>query len=139
MRPWLWRGSLLVVACALLYALLTFSATNVVSPDVRATYTQLHPLLRVSLSTLLLIDSDLVVTDIARVPADYAVMDLPMNRESLHFEQSDGYVHAVDLRTRGRIPLRNWLLERALRGLGFDTLRHRGTADHLRVSLPKGA
>jgi hypothetical protein len=61
---------------------------------------------------------------------------LPVFEASLHFRQRDGYVHAMDLRTIGRGAVRNWTTAVYFRVLGFRTLRHVGTADHLHVSLP---
>jgi hypothetical protein len=49
--------------------------------------------------------------------------------------QEDGYVHAMDLRTEGRTELRNRGIQLGFWLLGFSTLRHVGTADHLHVSL----
>ncbi len=66
-------------------------------------------------------------------------MGLPVYERSLHFEQADGYIHAMDLRTLGRGEWRNRLMELYFRTLGFRTLRHVGTADHLHVSLPPPA
>jgi hypothetical protein len=62
-------------------------------------------------------------------------MGLPTKSHSLHFKQSDGFSHAIDIRVKGRSEVRNWLLERYFRMMGFNTLRHFGTADHLHVSL----
>ena len=63
-------------------------------------------------------------------------MGLAVNPASMHYEQSDGYVHAVDLRTVGRGWWRNWGVEGYFRAMGFGTLRHRGTEDHLHVMDP---
>jgi hypothetical protein len=63
-------------------------------------------------------------------------MGLPARIESMHYEQSDGYVHAMDLRTKGREDWRNAAVELYFRAAGFETLRHVGTADHLHVALP---
>lgn len=117
------------------YALVYVAGAHVKSPAVRATYTSLHPLLRVALATLILADGNLVITDMSRAPADYARLGLPLNDSSLHFPQRDGYVHAVDLRTAGRGTIRNALTQAYFWVMGFDTLRHVGTADHLHVSL----
>jgi hypothetical protein len=62
-------------------------------------------------------------------------MGLPVFENSLHFEQESGYVHAVDLRTIGQSEFRNLMLEYSFRLLGFRTLRHTGTADHLHVEI----
>jgi hypothetical protein len=97
-------------------------------------YTATHPLLRMALSTLILVDHDAVITDLARKPDDYRRMGLPVNQESLHYRQADGWVHAVDLRTRPG--LKSLLVQWYFDVMGFDTLRHVGTHDHLHVSLP---
>jgi hypothetical protein len=128
------NGLLVIAYC--LYSILFISGANVKSAEVATTYRALHPLLRLSVSTLLIADSDLVVTDAARTIDDYARMGLPASERSLHFEQSTGYVHAVDLRTVGRTSLRNAAVAAYFRLMGFHTLRHVGTADHLHVSLP---
>ena len=83
----------------------------------------------------MLMDRDLLITDMTRKREDYAAMGLPALRQSLHNPQADGYVHAIDLRTRHRAEIRNWLLETYFELMGFHTLRH-GTADHLHVSIP---
>ncbi|HKL89393.1 MAG TPA: hypothetical protein VJ884_10350, partial [Salinibacter sp.] len=87
-------------------------------------------------ATLLLVDEDLLITDLSRHPSDYADMGLPVNPRSLHYRQATGYTHALDLRTKGRGYLRNLLTQGYFSVLGFRTLRHVGTADHLHVSLP---
>lgn len=125
---------LVVVYCG--QALLYFSAAHAKTARVRSHYRALHPLMRLSLSTWVLADGDLVVTDAERALSDYQDMGLPPYPRSRHLAQADGYVHAVDLRTIGRPEWRNWLTERYFRTLGFGTLRHVGTADHLHVSLP---
>ncbi|MDH3458025.1 MAG: hypothetical protein OER90_14395 [Gemmatimonadota bacterium] len=117
------------------YALLYVADTNTKTPEVRSYYRSLHPVLRIALSTLILADDALVITDVARVPEDYERMGLPVRDRSHHYRQRDGYVHAADLRTIGRPTWRNWLIERYFRVMGFRTLRHVGTADHLHVGL----
>lgn len=118
------------------YTLLYISSGNAKSGRVRAYYLSLHPLLRVALSTWIIVDSDLLITDLARRPEDYAVMGLPVRDGSLHYTQPDGYVHAADLRTIGRSEVKNRLVQRYFALMGFATLRHVGTADHLHVELP---
>lgn len=130
------RGALLVGAAYASYGLLYVAARNTKGAEVRAEYRALHPLLRLAATTLFLVDGDAVVTDAARAPEDYAAMGVPPAERSLHFPQDDGYVHALDVRTVGRHGLRNFLLESGFRVMGFRTLRHVGTADHLHVSLP---
>jgi hypothetical protein len=127
-----WVAAPLVVGyCG--YALLHLSRVNAKDDAVHSVYTSTHPLLRVAVTTLILADHDAVITDLARTPDDYSRMGLPVNRRSLHYHQPDGWVHAVDLRTRG--PLQSLLVEWYFRAMGFDTLRHTGTRDHLHVSL----
>lgn len=117
------------------YAAFYLSRVNVKSDDVRAYYSVVNPILRVALSTIVLVDPDLVVTDMGRVAADYGRMGLPVNDRTKHYRQSDGYVHAVDLRTRGRGEIRNRVVQLYFSTMGFSTLRHVGTADHLHVQL----
>lgn len=102
----------------------------------RSEYRQAHPLLRVALSTLELADDRLVVTDVSRTAADYARLGLPVVSGTLHAPQADGWVHAVDIHTRGRGFLVNFLVATYFRAMGFRVLRHVGTADHLHVELP---
>ena len=117
------------------YAAFYLSRVNVKSDDVRAYYSAVNPILRVALSTIVLVDPDLVVTDMGRVAEDYRRMGLPVNERTKHYRQPDGWVHAVDLRTRGRGEIRNRLVQAYFWSMGFSTLRHVGTADHLHVQL----
>lgn len=118
------------------HTLLFLSSVNAKTESVRSYYTSLHPLLRVAVATLVLVDGELVVTDVARAPADYRRMGLPTADWSMHYRQADGWVHAMDLRTIGRSGLRNVMTGMYFRLLGFRVLRHVGTADHLHVSFP---
>jgi len=124
---------LIVFYCG--YTLWYFSSVNTKTEEVRQYYTSVHPLLRVALSTAVLFDRDIVVTDTRRELSDYERMGLPPLDNSLHFPQPSGYVHAVDLRTIGRARWRNLTTVAYFRLLGFRTLRHVGSADHLHVSL----
>ncbi len=124
---------LIVFYCG--YTLLYLSSVNTKTEEVRQYHTTVHPLLRVALSTAVLFDRDIVVTDTRRELEDYARMGLPPLDNSLHFPQQSGYVHAVDLRTVGRPAWRNRTMVAYFRLLGFRTLRHVGTAAHLHVSL----
>ncbi len=125
---------LVVAYCG--YALIYLSSANVKSDRVRAYYASLHPLLRIALSTLILADRELVITDLARGPEAYTAMGLAPNDGSLHYVQRDGYAHAADLRTAGRGELKNRLVQAYFWSMGFATLRHVGTGDHLHVELP---
>jgi hypothetical protein len=125
---------LVIIYC--LHGLLFLSRVNAKSERVRSYYTNLHPLLRLAVSTFVIIDGDLVITDLARQPRDYRAMGLPVAERSMHYVQRDGYAHAMDLRTGGRSSIRNWATAGYFRMLGFRVLRHVGTADHLHISLP---
>lgn len=131
-----WKGILAVVVAYAIYTLVYLSAMNVKGGVLREEYRSLHPLLRVATSTLIMFDRDLVITDMQRQTADYERMGLPVYERSLHLIQGDGYAHAVDLRTKDRSEWRNVLMTAYFRVMGFRTLRHVGTADHLHVSLP---
>jgi hypothetical protein len=124
---------LVVFYCS--YSLLYLARVNAKSPPVRAYYTSLHPLLRLALSTLILADRDILITDAGRQPEDYGRMGLPTNNRTRHYRQVDGWVHAVDLRTSGRSALKNRSVQLYFWFMGFETRRHVGTADHLHVEL----
>ena len=130
------RAAIVLVGAFTIWSLMFISAANVKSADVRTTYRETHPLLRMSLSVLVVFDRSAVVTDMRRETADYQRMGLPVNERSLHLRQKDGYVHAVDIRTIGRSAVRNYLVASYFRAIGLRTIRHVGTADHLHVSLP---
>lgn len=136
---WKWSAKILslFVLSFSLYGLFYLSGVNAKNDEVKSVYRSLHPVLRVAVATTTLADGKLVITDISRNPEDYARMGLGLNQNSAHFKQSDGYVHAIDLRTQGRGVIRNFILKQSLNLLGFSTLRHTGTADHLHVSLPR--
>jgi len=131
-------GTGILVSSFCIYGVMYLSSVNAKSDEIRNVYRSMHPVLRVAIATSTLADGDLVVTDISREPDDYAAMGLPINQQSLHFPQTEtGYVHAVDLRTQGRSEIRNILLQYSLEAMGFYTLRHTGTADHLHISIPR--
>ena len=119
-----------------MYGLLYLSSGNAKDPDLGDYYTSLHPLMRLGASTYFLFDRNAVVTDLERTAEDYLAMGLPINEASLHFKIEDRYVHAMDLRTRGRGPRRIALTVAYFRIMGFRSLHHVGSADHLHVSLP---
>lgn len=130
------RAAAVLALVFVIHGLLHVGVRNVKGDAVRKEYRALHPLLRLGSTVLVLVDGDAVVTDASRSPEDYAAMGLSPVGASLHFPQDDGYVHALDLRTLGRHEWRNVLVELGYRMMGFRTLRHEGTADHLHVSLP---
>lgn len=118
-----------------LFSLFYLSSVNAKNSDVQDVYRSMHPILRVAVSTVTLADNDLVITDIERFQEDYARMGLPINQTSLHYRQESGYVHAVDIRMLDSGFFRNALLRGSLEMMGFRTIRHVGTADHLHVEL----
>ena len=117
------------------YSLLYLASVHAKSPPVRAYYSSVHPLLRLALSTAILVDRDILITDTGRRPDDYSRMGLPEYSHSRHYRGADGWVHAVDLRTTGHGTIKNWSLQLYFWSMGFDTKRHVGTADHLHVEL----
>jgi len=111
------------------------STGNLKNQEVKSEINKVHPILRLSISTIVILDSDLIITDGKRVPEDYKKMGLKEKKHSLHYRQSNGYAHALDLRTNNRSEIRNTLLRTYFRLMGFSTLRHVGTDDHLHISL----
>jgi cation transport ATPase len=135
MRSLLRWIALPIVAAWCLFSLFFLARVNAKSDEVRGYFLSVHPILRVALSTVILVDPGLVITDMARKPSDYGRMGLPMNDKSKHYEQPDGWVHAVDLRTKSNGEIRNWAVQLYFEVMGFSTLRHVGTADHLHVQM----
>ncbi len=132
------RNYALALAAVLVYCangVWSISAANVKEATVKEEFSTLHPILRLSISTLILLEKDLILTDAERKPEDYKQMGLDSKRASLHYEQSTGYTHAVDIRTKGHGWLRNKLIQGYFELMGFNTLVHKGTAEHLHVSL----
>lgn len=133
---YIFRGVLVLVIACTFYGVLYYSSMNTKTEEIHTYYRSLHPIMRVALTTVTLADSEVVVTDIQRSPEDYQRMGLSEKEHSLHYVQPNGYVHAVDLRTRGRPRWKNWMFEYSFKLLGLSTIRHIGTADHLHVYLP---
>ena len=135
-RAMRWRAFIAVAMIAgfCMYGLIFFSENNA-KGEAFNEFQSLHPVLRVGVSTAILFDRDLLVTDASRRPEDYDKMGLARLVNSQHYVQGDGFVHAFDIRTNGRPEFRNKLLELSFQLMGFKTLRHVGTADHLHVGL----
>lgn len=127
--------ALLIVAGYTMHGLFFISTKNVKSVELKKELNELHPLLRIAVSTIIKIDSDLIITDASRVSEDYRRMGLKNKASSLHYRQKDGYAYAMDLRTNSRHEVRNFLLKTYFNLMGFNTLRHGGTGDHLHISL----
>lgn len=124
---------LLVGYCG--FTLINVDQKNAKTTEVQKEFLSLHPFMRIGVGTLVVLDKEALITDMSRTHGDYKRMGLKVKARSLHYKQSDGYVHAMDLRTKGRNEYRNWLVEKYFWLMGFRTLRHIGTADHLHVSL----
>ena len=135
MKKLLARAAATVGVAYVVYSLVFVAGANVKSDEVRTEYSGLHPLLRVATSAVILVDPGSVITDAGRTRDFYRRMGLSPNETSLHFQQDDGFVHALDLRTAGRPDWRNKGVELAFWAMGLHSLRHVGTADHLHVSL----
>ena len=118
-----------------LHGLFVLNASNIKHKEIQSEYRSLHPILRMSVSTILFLDKSLIITDAQRAPEDYKKMGLKTKRRSLHYKQTDGFSHAIDIRTNGRTEIRNFLLKSYFSLMGFNTLRHGGTGDHLHISL----
>lgn len=137
-KPQFKAKALLAIGIVFLYSLhgiFYFSSNNLKSSELQKEMLEVHPILRLSVSTVAHIDKSLIITDGNRLPEDYKKMGLSSKKHSLHYKQSNGYAHAIDLRTNNRNEMRNFLIKSYFRIMGFQTLRHVGTADHLHVSL----
>ena len=130
-----WVIAMLILTGYTIHGLFFISTNNVKSSTLKDELSDLHPLLRISVSTVIMIDKDLIITDASRIPEDYRKMGLPSKSSSLHYRQKDGYSYAMDLRTNSRHEFRNTLLKGYFWAMGFNTLRHGGTGDHLHISL----
>ena len=117
------------------FALFRLSSANTKSEGVRQYFSQVNPVLRVAIATAILADPAVIVTDLGRSAEDYGRMGLPVNERTRHYRQPNGWVHAVDVRTIGRGEVRNRAMQAYFWMMGFQTLRHVGTADHLHVQL----
>ncbi len=113
------------------------SSNNLKNASLSKELRSLHPIVRIAVSIVIIIDKELIVTDATRRSSDYEKMGLPVNERSLHYPQDDGYAYAVDMRTKHRSSLRNFLLQNYFRLMGFKTLQHSGTAPHLHISLKR--
>lgn len=135
------RRGLIAFLIVVLYAfhgLFYIGNKNLKNDSLKSEVLDVHPILRLSVSTLIHIDKELIITDADRAPEDYKRMGLESKGHSLHYKQSNGYSHALDIRTNHRNELRNILVRGYFQLMGFRTLRHSDSAttgDHLHVSL----
>ena len=134
---WKRRAALVFIILSLfgVYSMVFLSKQQFKNKAVQKEYRSLHPILRLSISTLALVDPGTIITDASRVPEDYQKWGLKTNSNSLHFKQEDGYAYAVDLRTKDRSWFRNFFTKWSLKAMGLRVLRHGGTGDHFHVSL----
>ena len=130
-------GMLVVCLCYTLPATLFLSAEHAKHDEVQTEFRDLHPILRLSVSSMAIFDAGMIVTDASRNLSDYADMGLKENSYSQHLIQDDGYAHAIDIRTHGRSEVINFFVRWSFEGMGFETLRHTGTEDHLHIGMPK--
>lgn len=132
------RGYWVALVLVLVYCapgVLFLSAANAKHEEVQKEFRSLHPVLRLGVSTLIFLDKKLILTDAKRQPEDYRKMGLKTKNHSLHYKQNNGYAHAIDIRVNGRSGFRNFLIKQYFQWMGFNTLRHVGTADHLHISI----
>jgi len=127
--------SLIPIILCSSFLLLYKSEGNMKTNEISSSFKQLHPLLKIAINLISIMDNKIIITDIAREKKFYKHIGLSENNESLHFIQKDGYVHAVDIRTLYRSEFRNWIVKWYFRILGFNVLRHVGTANHMHVSI----
>lgn len=127
--------SAFVVLLYVIHGIFYISGSNLKTEAIRKEVLKVHPILRLSVSTLMHLDKDLIITDATRQPEDYKKMGLKSINQSLHYKQSTGYAHAFDIRTKNRPEWKNQLVRAYFFVMGFRTLRHTGTADHLHISL----
>lgn len=133
------RGAVAMAVAFVLYGAIWAGAANAADPAVRERYRALHPVLQVATGLIFVADPGRVVTDRARTLEDFRLLGLPAGEATLHFPGGDGFVQAVDFRTRGRPEWGNRAVELGFWLLGLHPLRHRGMADHLHVSIRDGA
>ncbi|MBT8229384.1 MAG: hypothetical protein KJO50_03930 [Bacteroidia bacterium] len=135
------RRVLIAILIVVLYAfhgLFYIGNKNLKNNSLKSEVLDVHPILRLSVSTLIHLDKDLIITDADRMPEDYRRMGLKSRNHSLHYKQSNGYSHALDIRTNYRNEIRNFLVRAYFQLMGFRTIRHSDsgtTGDHLHVSL----
>ena len=121
-----------------IHGLFYITNKNLSNQGLKSEILDVHPIIRLSVSTLIHLDKNLVITDADRKPEDYRRMGLKTKAHSLHFKQSNGYSHALDIRTRDKSEVHNFMVKSYFRLMGFQTLRHSGsgtTGDHLHISL----
>ena len=71
------KGISVLVIAYTFYGVMYYSGLNTKTDEVRSYYRSVHPVMRVAFTTIPLVTSDMVVTDIQRTPEDYDQMGLP--------------------------------------------------------------
>lgn len=92
-----------------------------------------HTILKYYTAMFSVLDDELIITDSKRVPDDYSKMNLKEFERSLHYVQSDGYSHALDIRSKDRTYFSKFLVTSYYQSLGFDIIEHDGTNIHFHV------
>lgn len=128
--------SFFLVGLFTLNGIVFLSSDHAKTSDIDQEFSHLQPILRLGCSTLFLLDRDAIITDASRLPEDYKKMGLKTRNNSLHYQKEDGFAYALDLRTKNRSEVRNQILVGYFHLMGFNTIRHIGTADHLHVAMP---
>lgn len=134
-RRMLIRGTIAIACTYAGYAAFYVASANAVPDEIREEYQTIHPLLRLAASPVIFFDPSAVTSNEGRIVEDYRLMGLSVNEANLHFVQTDGLIHSLDLGTDARVEWRNRGIELGFWALGFHSLRHLGVADHLHVSL----
>ncbi|MCB0691853.1 MAG: hypothetical protein KDC16_09420 [Saprospiraceae bacterium] len=132
----LFKSFAFVLIVFLWYGILDWTQLPHYRVNIKNELNDLHPVLRLAVGALARIEPDIIITDLSRNPMDYRQMGLKVNRNSRHYIQIDGYSHAIDLNTSENTFLKNFMIKNYFNALGFHTLRHTGTGDHLHVELP---
>jgi len=122
----------ILVACVI-YTVTFYDQVTFKTNATLAEFGDLHPMLQLAVRNL---DKKTVVTDITRDKKFYKRRGLKENKNSPHYIKN-GWSNAVDIRTNGEGFIRNSFVRAYFWVLGFDTLRHVGTSDHLHVQIPR--
>lgn len=125
-----------LLATYLIFCLVPRKDNNFKTSEIKKEYTSLHPILRLGVGTLFLIDRKSIMTDGSRSKEDCEKMKI--NYTSDHAIKDDGYCYAIDISVRNRSWYRNILVECYFRLMGYYTLRHnQGFGDHFHIALKK--
>ena len=125
-----------LLSAYLIFCLYPRNEKNFKSNEIKKEYNDLHPLLRLGVGTLFLIDRNSIMTDGSRTLKDCEIMKI--NYLSDHRIHDDGYCYAIDISVRDRSEIRNFFVGLYFKIMGYYTLRHdQGFGDHYHISLRK--